>query len=106
MSDEPVSLREYVDTNFTLRDRALKIQEEASKTALELATTQMEGRLEKLNELRGNTLAKSEFDGFEKETYRRIEALEKWQAKLIGIAIVLVLFSGFIGAALMRLFTK
>ncbi len=104
--DEKVSLREYVDVNFDLRDRALKIQTEAQEQALSLATRQLESRLNLLNELRGNVLTKAEFDGFEKDSNRRIEALEKWQAKLVGVAIVIVLFSGLIGAAIMRLFSR
>jgi len=100
--DEHVSLREYVDVNFDLRDRALKIQHEAGEQALRLATGQMEGRLILLNELRGNVVSKPEFEGLEK----RVSAAEKWQARLMGIGVVLVLLSGFIGAAIMRLFSK
>jgi hypothetical protein len=101
-NDETVSLRQYVDTNFELRDRALKIQHDASEQALTLATVQLESRLEKLNELRGNVISKGEFDAVEK----RVAALEKWQAKIVGIGVVLGLFAGFIGAVIMRLFSK
>jgi hypothetical protein len=100
MSD--LTIRDYVDTNFTLRDRALQIQHEASQQALLLATTQLEGRLNLLNELRGNVVNKPEFDGLEK----RVAAMENWQARLIGMGIVLVVLSGLIGAAIMKLFTR
>lgn len=98
--------QEYVDTNFELRDRALKIEETARKDALTLATAQLEGRLEKLNKLRDNVLTKIEFEGFEKDTNRRIETMEKWQAKLLGIGIVLALISAIIGAGIMRMFSS
>ena len=101
-AEETVSLRQYVDTNFELRDKALKIQHDASEQALTLATIQLESRLEKLNELRGNVTSKGEFDAVEK----RVAALETWQAKIVGIGIVLGLLAGFVGAALMRLFGK
>ncbi len=104
MSDEQVSLRDYMETQFALRDRASSILAEATELALKLATAQLDARLEKLNRLRENVLPRPEFDAFEKETFRRIAALEKWQSKLLGIGIMLVLFSGFIGAMIMKVF--
>src|SRR6185436_5743896 len=131
MQNDDVSLREYVDTNFELRDRALKIQQEASEQALLLATRTLETRLAQLNELRSevtsdrsNFITRVEFSALmervgiitnqyvTREMYdaqsesrtKRIEALEKWQAKLIGIGIILVLLAGVIGAGINRLF--
>jgi hypothetical protein len=102
-----------VTTNFDLRDRALKIQHDAAAQALHLATSTLENRLTQLNELRsevtqdrGNFITRVEYEGSDKESNRRLTALENWQARLIGISIVLVLLSGFIGAAIMRLFSR
>lgn len=106
MSDEQVTLRDYVERQFALRDRADAILAEANALALTLATTQLDGRLEKLNRLRENVLTKDAFETFEKETDRRIRALENWQAKLIGIGIVLVLVAGIAGAGIMRLVSR
>jgi hypothetical protein len=110
---ETVSLREYVDVNFDLRDRALKIQHDAAAQALQLATSTLDRRLDGLNELRsevtqdrGNFITRVEYEGAEKENNRRLMALEKWQAKLVGIGIILVVLSGLIGAAIMRLVSK
>ena len=130
---ETVSLREYVNTNFELRDRALSIQQQANEEALRLAAERMEARLTQLNELRSevtsdrsNFITRVEFRALEdkvaaitnqymtRELYdshsdvknKRISALEKWQAKIIGIGAVLVLLSGLIGASIMRLFDR
>jgi hypothetical protein len=131
MGEDTVSLRQYVDTNFELRDRALKIQQEASEQALLLATRTLETRLAQLNELRSevtsdrsNFITRVEFAALvervgvitnqyvTREMYdtqsdsrnKRIEALERWQAKLVGIGIILVLLAGVIGAGIMKLF--
>jgi len=113
MAEEPVSLRQYVDTNFELRDRALKIQHDASEQALQLATKTLEARLDKLNELRAevtsdrsNFITRMEFDAESK----RIDSLEKWQAKMIGIGVitaaVLTIVAGLIGAAVAKLLSR
>lgn len=110
MADE-VSLREYVDTNFELRDRALRIQQQASEQALLLATRTLEARLSQLNELRAevtqdrsNFITRIEFDGDAKDTNRRIDQLERFQARLIGIGIMMAIVAGIIGAGAMKLF--
>jgi len=107
MADEPVSLRQYIDTNFELRDRARRDELTSEREARELATRILEGRLDKLNELRaevisdrGNFITRIEFEVESK----RIDMLEKWQAKLLGIGIVLALISALIGAGIMRMF--
>lgn len=131
MENEPISLREYVDKNFELRDRALEIKQQANDQALLLATRTLENRLAQLNELRSevtqdrsNFITRVEFTALmdrvslitnqyiTREMYeaqsdsrtKRIEALEKWQAKLIGIGIILVLVAGVVGAGIMKLF--
>lgn len=112
-NNETVSLREYVDTNFDLRDRALKIQQDGQAQALELATRTLELRLGQLNELRSevtqdrsNFITRVEYGASEKETNRRLTSVENWQSKVVGIGIILVILAGFIGAAVMRLFSR
>ena len=105
---ELADLKAWVNVNFELRDRALKIQHDASEQALQLATRTLEVRLDKLNELRAevtsdrsNFITRIEFDSESK----RIDTLEKWQAKLLGIGIVLALISAIIGAGIMKMFS-
>ena len=98
--------REYVDVRFKLQNRALKTRLKADHRALVLAQTTLERRLEGLNELRGNVITKEEFNIRFDTAVDRINRLENFQARLIGIGLVLVIVSGLIGAGIMRLLAR
>jgi hypothetical protein len=107
-----ITLKEYVLAQFAWRDKQFNDYKEDSTNAVKTASAQIDSRLEKLNELRqevvadrGIYLTRSEYEAKHetlgarfKPIEEKIAGLEKWQNKVIGIGIVLVLLSGLIGA--------
>jgi hypothetical protein len=126
MHREVAELRDYLTEVFRLRDRALDEYKIGMVRALELAQTNLEDRLDKLNELRGNVIVREEFMSELKNIHqrlvpiesfmaaaagwprefddrgRRLENLEAWRNKMFGIYLALMLVSGAIGAAIER----
>jgi AAA+ ATPase superfamily predicted ATPase len=103
LAREYVSLREYLERLMEEREKRLEEYKNFVDRALKIAVSNIETRLEKLNELRGNTVDRSEFMVEMKMIETRLEAIERWQAKLIGVGIVLTLLAGGLGALIMKL---
>jgi hypothetical protein len=115
-----VPLREYIERIFDEKQKALELAFAAQQKALELATRSMELRLEKLNELRSEvTRDRSQFvrqdvfegkqDSLEKSIHdlekaiiTRLDFLEGWRLRAVGIFLVLLPLAGVIGAAIMK----
>lgn len=96
-----VDLREYIERILAEREKA---QEAVFKSAMREADTrsrELERRLEGLNELRAEVLRDRErfvergsYDLTRESTEQRLNSIEQWNAKMIGIGLVLlVLFS-------------
>lgn len=93
------------------RDRALQAAFVAQQSALNLATRNLELRLEKLNELRqevtqdrANYITRDKAEADSDAFGQRLSALENWRSRATGAAVILGLFAGAIGAALMKVF--
>ena len=72
--DHHIKLREYIERILEEREKALMHTAQA-----------LEKRLDYLKELHNDVVVK------------RVEAVERWQSRLIGIGITLVALSGLIG---------
>jgi len=99
-----VTLREYLEKIIDLRFKSID-------DGTVLARNTMEARLEKLNELRSEVVrdrgeyVRRDVHSREIEAMNnRLSSLENFRAKSIGVAAVLVLFSGTIGAVVARAF--
>jgi hypothetical protein len=127
MHREVTELRDYLAEVFRLRDRALDEYKIGMMRAMELAQTNLEERLDKLNELRGNVITREEFisemkglsqrlapiEGFMAiaagwprefdDRGRRLEQLEAWRNKMFGIYLAIMLVAGAVGAAIERI---
>jgi hypothetical protein len=104
-----VTLREYIEAIMSERDRALTAAFTAQQAALNLATKNLELRLEKLNELRQEvtqdranyqTRDKAEL---ESDTVgQRISALESFRGKALGFGALVSLLSAIGGALIVK----
>lgn len=99
MSDTPL------DSHITLRQYLEKILE-LQQLALTKEARVLDARLEHLNELRGNVVTKGEYTTGHQVLDLRISQLEKWQSKLIGIGLMLVLASGIAGGLIAKIVLK
>lgn len=88
-----VSLREFIESILVERDKALTLTRE-----------NLERRLDTLNQLRGEVtkdrdlyLQKPVYDQMHGDLTRRVGQLESMQAKIIGIGMAAVFFSGIFG---------
>jgi len=85
-----VPLKEYIERIFQERQAALEKAFAAQETALQLATRNLELRLEKLNELR-QEVTQDRGEYVKREVYdQRVGALEKRQAWITGVGAALV----------------
>jgi diphthamide synthase subunit DPH2 len=99
-----VTLREYIERIFDERQKALDIAFRASEQALALASRNLELRLEKLNELRQEvTQDRGEYVKREVFEARRSQ-LEKFQARTLAVAAVLIVFLPILTAIVTRNF--
>ena len=93
-----VELREYIERILTEREKALN-----------LTATALETRLTHLNALRDDVI-RDRAMFVNKDVFAtlvlRVEAIEKWQARVIGIGTVLVLVASIVGGVLVRLVLK
>jgi hypothetical protein len=105
-----VTLREYIEAIIGEKDRALSAAFKAQQDALNLATRNLELRLEKLNELRQEvtqdranyqTRDRAEADG--DAMSRRLGDLESFRGKALGFGALLALISGAVGAIVQKL---
>lgn len=118
MNDSEIATREYVDLRLQvtrgeikLLNKGFKQYERNQDKALGLAYSDIADKLEKMNKLRDEVIedrtqyiTKAEHEAMRKGDSDRITALEKWQNKLLGIAIVLAAISAFIGSLITKVF--
>ena len=104
-----VTLREYIEAIMSERDRALTAAFTAQQAALNLATKNLELRLEKLNELRqevtqdrANYQTRDKAEVTEEALGARLSSLEAFRGKALGFGALVALISGAIGAAIAR----
>ena len=104
-----VTLREYIEAIMSERDRALTAAFTAQQVALNLATKNLELRLEKLNELRqevtqdrANYQTRDKADIADEAMGNRVTALESFRGKALGFGALLALLSGAVGAVIQR----
>ena len=104
-----VTLREYIEAIMSERDRALTAAFNSQQAALQLATKNLELRLEKLNELRQEvTQDRSSYQTRDKaETIEnaladRIASLESFRGKALGFGALVSLLSAVGGALVVK----
>lgn len=104
-----VTLREYIEAIMSERDRALTAAFTAQQAALNLATKNLELRLEKLNELRQEvTQDRASYQTRDKAEAEadamgaRLTSLESFRGKALGFGALLALISGAVGAVIQR----
>jgi len=103
---ENIDTLDHIKEILHEREKALKDLLCEREKSLDLTAKNLEVRLAHLNALRDQVLEdRVNFvnrDVFN-EAVRRIDTLEKWQAKVVGVAAVLVLMSGMLGAVIANL---
>ncbi len=67
------------------------------KDQLKMTADSLEKRLVMLNELRGDVLTRSEYLPAHKSLVERIERLENFVSKLVGIGVTLIAVTGVVG---------
>lgn len=104
-----VTLREYIEAIMSERDRALTAAFTAQQAALNLATKNLELRLEKLNELRQEvTQDRASYQTRDKAEAEadamgaRLTSLESFRGKALGFGALLAVISGAVGAVIQR----
>jgi len=104
-----VTLREYIEAIMSERDRALTAAFNSQQAALNLATKNLELRLEKLNELRqevtqdrASYMTRDRAEATEDATNQRISALEGFRGKALGFGALVSLLSAVGGALVVK----
>jgi len=104
-----VTLREYIEAIIGERDRALQAAFRAQQDALNLATRNLELRLEKLNELRtevtqdrANFLTRDRYDSQHAALQDRVALLENFRGKALGFGALVSLLSAVGGALIVK----
>jgi hypothetical protein len=104
-----VTLREYIEAIMSERDRALTAAFNSQQAALNLATKNLELRLEKLNELRqevtqdrANYQTRDKAEITEESMVQRISALESFRGKALGFGALVSLLSAIGGALIIK----
>ena len=104
-----VTLREYIEAIMSERDRALTAAFTAQQAALNLATKNLELRLEKLNELRqevtqdrASYLTRDRAEATEDAMNQRISSLEAFRGKALGFGALVSLLSAVGGALVVK----
>ena len=105
-----VSLREYIEAIISEKDRALQAAFLAQQNALNLATKNLELRLEKLNDLRqevtrdrANYLTRDKAESDSDAINVRISSLESFRGKALGFGALVAILSGAVGAIIQKL---
>ena len=114
------TLKAHFDAELDAHARLGRAQEKALRRALRLQAREYERRLRALNgenqrilNVQNNSVTAEKFDDYKttQETALkialdrqddRLKSLEDWKARAIGMGVVLVLFAGAVGAAVMR----
>ena len=104
-----VTLREYIEAIMSERDRALTAAFTAQQAALNLATKNLELRLEKLNELRqevtqdrANYVTRDKSEIQEEALSTRLMSLENFRGKALGFGALVSLLSAVGGAIVVK----
>jgi len=104
-----VTLREYIEAIMSERDRALTAAFTAQQAALNLATKNLELRLEKLNELRqevtqdrANYQTRDKAEVTEESLSGRLTSLESFRGKALGFGALVSLLSAVGGALIVK----
>jgi hypothetical protein len=104
-----VTLREYIEAIMAERDKALTAAFRSQQAALELATRNLELRLEKLNELRnevtqdrGNFLTRDRYDTQHKALEDKVSSLESFRGRALGFGALVSLLSAVGGALVVK----
>jgi len=104
-----VTLREYIEAIMSERDRALTAAFTAQQAALNLATKNLELRLEKLNELRqevtqdrANYQTRDKAEVTEEALNSRLSSLESFRGKALGFGALVSLLSAVGGALIVK----
>lgn len=80
---EHVSLREFIERVLDERQIALNV-----------ATANMDKRLDLLNELRSGVMQREEYTRAHGDLERRMIIMERWQSKIIGIGLTIAAVEG------------
>ena len=104
-----VTLREYIEAIMAERDKALTAAFRSQQAALELATRNLELRLEKLNELRAevtqdrsNFLTRDRYDSQHSALEDKVAQLENFRGKALGFGALVSLLSAVGGALVVK----
>ena len=104
-----VTLREYIEAIMSERDRALTAAFTAQQSALNLATRNLELRLEKLNELReevtrdrSNFITRDRYDDAHEALENKVAVLESFKGKALGFGALVSLLSAVGGALVVK----
>ena len=104
-----VSLREYIEAIMAERDKALRAAFLAQQEALNLATRNLELRLEKLNELREEVtkdrsafMSRERYEDAHDVLENRVSSLEGFRGKALGFGALVSLISAVIGAIIVK----
>ena len=104
-----VTLREYIEAIMSERDRALTAAFMAQQSALNLATKNLELRLEKLNELRqevtqdrANFITRDKYEDAHDALENRVGILENFRGKALGFGALVSLLSAVGGALVIK----
>jgi len=97
-----VPLKEYIERIIEERDKAVQV-----------AYRSMEGRLDRLNELRSEVtedrakfLTRDRYDGEHGLLENRVASLENWRGKALGFGALLALIAAAVGALLESVVTR
>lgn len=104
-----VTLREYIEAIIGEKDRALQAAFLAQQNALNLATRNLELRLEKLNELRlevttdrSSFMTRERYEDAHDVLENRVGQLENFRGKALGFGALVSLISATVGAIIVR----
>lgn len=93
-------LRQYVERIFDEREKAYNAIRQHDRIALDIATRNLELRLEKLNELR-QEVTQDRASYLQREIFEaRMGAVERRMAWLAGVGAALVVLAGLVGTVL------
>ena len=106
-----VALREFIERQILDHEKLNNVKFEAMEQATELAFKNLDLRLNRLNELRGEVTADREqfvkADKYEVQheaLRKQVDVLTKGQGRWIGIAVSLSFISAIVGGVLVKLF--
>jgi hypothetical protein len=102
--------RRYME-RFVAQERATGAALDAAQRAVEKAEVASEKRFEAVNEFRAtlqdqtNTfITRNEINPVIKALEDKLDLLENWRSKATGVGIILVVFAGVVGAAVVKAF--